>query len=167
MKSSSVEELGNGGSRLELVSSSPNGVEIPLDVRPTLFVGLGGTGHRIGVYLKALFAGHPACLEHSRKGGQPDWLRLLVFDTANEALVVRLENGETVSLESGVEFVNIGHVPVGRIIRHRQKQRAIAERFGESLMRLPPTVLRHGAATGPSQPAGRGCPALGHPASEA
>ncbi len=132
-----VEEQNGNGHRSELVPSSSGVVATQADVRPTLFVGLGGTGHRIGVYLKALFAGH--------QGSQPGWLRLLVFDTADEALVVRLENGETVSLEPGVEFVNIGHVPVGRIIRHRQKQRAIAERFGESLMRLPPTVLRHGA----------------------
>ena len=106
-------------------------------VRPTLFIGLGGTGQRIGVYLKALFVAH--------RGDLPDWLRLLVFDTADEPVVVRLEDGQTVGLEPGTEFVNIGHVPVGRIIRHRHKQQAIVERFGESLTRLPPTVLRHGA----------------------
>jgi hypothetical protein len=107
-----------------------------LGIRPTLFVGLGGTGQRVGVHLKAQF---------QARGGIPDWLRLVVFDTADEPTVVRLEDGQTVSLEPGTEFVNIGRVPVGRIIRHSKKQRAIAERFGESLERLPPTVLRHGA----------------------
>ena len=106
-------------------------------VRPALFTGLGGTGQRIGVYLKALFM--------DRDGNLPNWLRILVFDTADEPLAVRLDDGRTVGLEPGTEFINIGHVPVGRIVRHRQKQRAIAERFGDSLLRLPPTVLRHGA----------------------
>lgn len=111
--------------------------QIEAGVRPTLFIGLGGTGQRIGVHLKALFVAH--------RGDVPDWLRLLVFDTADEPVVVRLEDGRTVGLEPGTEFVNIGHVPVGRIIRHRQQQRAIVARFGESLTRLPLTVLRHGA----------------------
>lgn len=106
-------------------------------VRPTLLVGLGGTGHRIAVHLKALFERHG--------DGLPDWMRLIVFDTAEDPTVARLEEGRTVALERGTEFVNIGHVPVGRIVRHRDKQLAIAERFGESLTQLPPTVLRHGA----------------------
>jgi hypothetical protein len=109
----------------------------PAGVRPTLFIGLGGTGHRIGVHLKALF--------QNRQGELPEWLRLLAFDTADEPFIAQSDGGETVQLEPGPEFINIGHVPVGRIVRHREKQRAIAERFGESLTRLPPTVLRHGA----------------------
>jgi hypothetical protein len=131
-----MEQAGDDGHFTEFASSQPGRGETQIGIRPTLFVGLGGTGQRIGVHLKALFAAH---------GGLPDWLRLLVFDTADEPVVVRLEDGRMVGLEPGTEFVNIGHVPVGRIIRHRQKQRAIAERFGESLTRLPPTVLRHGA----------------------
>lgn len=108
-----------------------------MEVRNTLFVGLGGTGQRTGLYLKAAFL--------NQLGYVPTWLRIVVFDTANEPLVVRLQNGQDISLEPGTEFVNIGQVPVGRIIRHREQQKAIAERFGESLLRLPPTVLRHGA----------------------
>lgn len=106
-------------------------------VRPTLFVGLGGTGHRIGVHLKALFERH--------RDGLPEWMRLVVFDTAEDPTVATLEDGRTIGLEPGTEFVNIGRVPVGRIVRNRDKQVAIAERFGESLNQLPPTVLRHGA----------------------
>jgi hypothetical protein len=108
-----------------------------IGIRPTLFIGLGGTGHRIGVHLKAIF--------QNRREECPDWLRLLVFDTADEPFVARMDDGRTVHLEPGTEFVNIGRVPVGRIVRHREKQRAIAERFGDSLTKLPPTVLRHGA----------------------
>ena len=132
-----VEEMRGDGHQRELDSPPAGAVGPGAGIRPTLFVGLGGTGQRIGVHLKALFA---AC-----EGGFPDWLRLLIFDTADEPIVARLEDGRTVGLEPGTEFVNIGHVPVGRIIRHRHKQQAIAGRFGESLTRLPPTVLRHGA----------------------
>jgi hypothetical protein len=131
-----VEQIEDDGRSAQLASSL-RGVEGgQLRVRPTLFVGLGGTGQRIGTHLKALFMA---------QGGLPDWLRLLVFDTADEPVVVSLGDGQAISLEPGTEFVNVGRVPVGRIIRHRQKQRAIAERFGESLRQLPPTVLRHGA----------------------
>ena len=119
---------------------TPSVISTPADqtgIRPTLLIGLGGTGQRICVQLKALFVAHG--------GAIPRWLRLLAFDTADEAVSTRLPGGKVVSLEPGTEFVNIGQVPVGRIIRHRDRQRAIAERFGESLTRLPLTVLRHGA----------------------
>jgi hypothetical protein len=135
-----IEEEGGNGHRPELASTSTEAAATqaaPTGVRPTLLICLGGTGQRIGVYTKAMFI--------ANHGRIPDWFRLLVFDTANEPYAVRLEDGQTVTLEPGTEFINIGHVPVGRIIRHRQKQRAIAERFGDSLLQLPPTVLRHGA----------------------
>lgn len=104
--------------------------------RPTLVIGLGGTGHRICVHLKALFESH--------RDGLPEWIRLIAFDSADESIDARLEDGRIVKLEPGTEFVNIGHVPVGRIIRHKDKHQAIAERFGDSLSQLPPTVLRNG-----------------------
>ena len=126
---------GNGHSDTDLAAEQR--VEPQVKTRNTLFIGLGGTGQRTGLYLKATFL--------NQYGYIPDWLRIVVFDTANEPLVVRLKNGKDVSLEPGTEFVNMGQVPVGRIIRHRERQRAITERFGESLLRLPPTVLRHGA----------------------
>jgi len=126
---------GNGHSDTDLASEQR--VEPRVETRNTLFIGLGGTGQRTGLYLKATFL--------NQFGYIPDWLRIVVFDTANEPLVVRLKNGKDVSLEPGTEFVNMGQVPVGRIIRHREQQKAITERFGESLLRLPPTVLRHGA----------------------
>jgi hypothetical protein len=131
------EEQDGNGHRPELTQYSSGDVASQAGARPTLFIGLGGTGQRIGVYLKALLI--------ANHGAIPDWFRLLVLDTADEPLAIRLADGRAVSLEPGTEFVNIGHVPVGRIIRHRQKQHAIADRFGDSLMRLPPTVLRHGA----------------------
>ena len=128
---------GNGHGTAQFEASLRAEQRRELLVRPTLFVGLGGTGHRIAVYLKALFI--------ALLGTVPDWLRLMVFDTADEPVLVRLDSGRTVGLEPGTEFVNIGHVPVARIIRHRVKHQAILDRFGESLLQLPPTVLRHGA----------------------
>ena len=136
-----IEEAEGNGHFTEFASSLHASEEKQAGIRPTLFVGLGGTGQRIGVHLKALFAA---------QGELPDWLRILAFDTADEPVVVGLEDGRTVALEPGTEFVNIGHVPVGRIIRHSHKQHAIAERFGESLRQHSRSVSGAGFGRGAS-----------------
>ena len=108
----------------------------PADVRPrpTLIIGLGGTGHRIAAGLKALAI---------RGWGEEQvarWLKFLVFDTAQESLTV-----DGVSLEPGTEFIDIGQTPVANIKRNLERQTAIKERFGSLLPHLPPAVLRNGA----------------------
>lgn len=112
-------------------------VDDNLQIRRTLVVALGGTGQRVAVDLKAFF--------HIYNGRLPDWLRIKAFDTATEPLLVRIPGNRSITLEPQTEFINIGKIPVGRIIQHKDKQRAIAERFGQTLLRLPPTVLINGA----------------------
>ncbi len=107
-------------------------------LRPTLIVGLGGTGHRIVLSLKSL-------IRQSLDSDQTDdQVKFLVFDTAHENLSVS-HNGSTVVIEPGSEFFDIGQTPVANIKRNLARQSAIEERLGGVMASLPPTVLRSGA----------------------
>lgn len=110
--------------------------EAGLAISPVLFIGLGGSGHRIGLFLKAtLLRAYPE--------GIPSAFKLLVFDTDEENLAVGL--GERlVSLERNAEFFHIGNVPVARIIQNLDKLPSIAERL-PNIKDLPPISLRRGA----------------------
>lgn len=107
--------------------------------RPTLIIGLGGTGHRIAVRLKSLvWQSWPADqLEHRA--------RFLVFDTAHEELSVPHNGERSITLEPGSEFHDIGQTPVANIKRNLAQQSAIETRLGSVMSNLPPTVLRNGA----------------------
>lgn len=109
-----------------------------LRLRPTLVIGLGGTGHRVVVLLKAI-----ALLIWGQERVER-LFKFLVFDTAQEALMAPLD-GQGISLEPGSEFVDIGQTPVPNIKRNLERQTAIQERLGGVIASLPPTVLRHGA----------------------
>lgn len=109
-----------------------------LRLRPTLVIGLGGTGHRVVVLLKAT-----ALLTWGQERVER-LFKFLVFDTAQEALTVNLGGG-AVSLEPGSEFVDIGQTPVPNIKRNLDRQSAIRERLGGVIANLPPVVLRNGA----------------------
>lgn len=109
-----------------------------LRLRPTLIIGLGGTGHRVVVWLKALLL-----LVWGRERLER-LVKFLVFDTAQETLVVNL-GGLVVGLEPGSEFVDIGQTPVASIKRNLRHQAAIRERLGNVIGNLPPKTLRSGA----------------------
>lgn len=109
-----------------------------LRLRPTLLIGLGGTGHRVVVLLKAI-----SLLVWGRERVER-LFKFLVFDTAQEALTTNLGQG-VISLEPGSEFVDIGQTPVPNIKRNLERQSAIQERLGGVIANLPPTVLRNGA----------------------
>jgi hypothetical protein len=110
----------------------------PLQPRPTLIIGLGGTGHRIAVWLKSL-------IWRSWPAEQiADLVRILVFDTAQEDLTAG-HNGRVIALEPGSELFDIGQTPVANIKRNLAQQSAIEARLGGVMAILPPTVLRNGA----------------------
>lgn len=107
-------------------------------LRPTLVIGLGGTGHRIAVQLKKLVWQSWSADQIEQR------IRFLVFDTAREELTAN-HHGRTVVMEPGSEFHDIGQTPVANIKRNLARQSAIAERMGGVMANLPPTVLRNGA----------------------
>ena len=92
--------------------------EITMEFRPTLVIGLGGTGHEVLVRLKARFLDTYG--ENVFKV-----VKLISFDTADESITVSSERGQPVSLVKDVELVNIGHVPVGSLLRNLDRHPTI------------------------------------------
>lgn len=108
-----------------------------LQMRPTLVVGSGGSGQLILTYLKGI-------LNDSFGDAWDSRIRLVAFDTTEEAFQIQSENG-LVALEADAEFFDIGNVPVGSIVRNIDSQAAIKERLGAVLGKLPVGVLRSGS----------------------
>lgn len=106
-------------------------------MRPAYIIGLGGTGHLALAFLKRI-------LQMRLGSAWAQKIRLMAFDTADEAFSIPSPNGP-VSLEPSAEFSNIGNVPVPSIMRNLQGQQAIRERLGAVMSMLPPVVLRSGA----------------------
>jgi len=106
------------------------------ELRPTLVLGLGGTGHRIVAYLKA-------CLIRACGDVPTDRIRLLVFDTADEVITVQVQ-GRPLGLEPDRELFHIGHTPVPNIVRNLDRQPAIAARL-PCIQSIPPVAMRAGA----------------------
>ena len=108
------------------------------DMRPALIIGAGGTGQQVITFLKAILLA---------RFGPTAWktkIKLLAFDTADEAFTVASPQGE-IRLEPGAELFNIGNVPVPSIMHNIEGLEAIRERLGPILPSLPPVVLRSGA----------------------
>jgi hypothetical protein len=106
-------------------------------MRPTLVIGLGGTGQHAVVHLKAIL---------TRRFGAAwqEKVYLRAFDTTSEPIALP-QDGDFIELEKGTEFVHIGQVPVGSILRNLTGLDAIRERLGSTIHRLPKTTLRNGA----------------------
>lgn len=110
--------------------------EPPHNLRPTLVLGLGGTGHRIVAHLKA-------CLIRAYGEVPTERIRLLAFDTADEVITVPV-SGRPLGLELDQELFQIGHTPVPNIVRNIGRQPAIAARL-PCIQSIPPVALRAGA----------------------
>lgn len=82
-----------------------------IEFRPTLVIGLGGTGHEVLVRLKARF---------TETFGSDIFkiVKLLAFDTADETKTITNNLGQPVSLTKETELVNIGHVPVSSLLHN-------------------------------------------------
>jgi len=92
-----------------------------LDLRPTLIIGLGGTGCRIAVELKARLQ------EQFGSGIHDRVLRIVCFDTASESFTARMPNAaeRTVQLDPEQEFVRISDVPLYDLKRSPDSSPAI------------------------------------------
>ncbi|MBX3057915.1 MAG: hypothetical protein KF770_15725 [Anaerolineae bacterium] len=106
-------------------------------MRRILVVGLGGSGQITVTCLKAQLQTSFGDDWHGR-------IRLLAFDTTEESFAVQGPDG-LVSLEAGVEFFDIGNIPVGSIARNLESQMAIKERLGAIISQQPTAVLRNGS----------------------
>ena len=116
--------------------SGKNPLSPPNNMRPTLVIGLGGTGQRIVAHLKAYLV---------RAYGEvpAERIRLLAFDTADETITV-LVHGQPLGLEADRELFHIGHTPVPNIVRNLERQPAIAARL-PCIQSIPAVALRAGA----------------------
>jgi hypothetical protein len=110
--------------------------DLPAGLRPALVVGLGGTGHRITAHLKARLIDAYGAVPTER-------IRLLAFDTADEAIDVSVD-GQPASLEVDRELFHIGHTPVPNILHNLDRHPAIAERL-PCIQSIPPVALRAGS----------------------
>lgn len=108
-----------------------------LQMRPTLVVGSGGSGQLILTNLKSILQAVFGDNWRTR-------IRLLAFDTTEEAFQIQGENG-LVALEPDAEFFDIGNIPVSSIVRNLDSQASIKERLGPVLAKLPAGVLRSGS----------------------
>lgn len=78
-------------------------------LRPTLFIGLGGTGHEVLVRLKARYL--------DAYGDEIFRItKFLSYDTADEAKDASREDGSFARLDRGTELLHIGNVPTTRIL---------------------------------------------------
>lgn len=94
-----------------LSSANPPGSSRPRQMRPTLIVGLGGTGQEVLVRVKARFM----------ETFGPDALRVIkiaALDTIGLNREVPLSNGQTVRLDRNTEFLDIGNVPTVQVLRN-------------------------------------------------
>ncbi|MBN2303661.1 MAG: hypothetical protein JXQ72_04250 [Anaerolineae bacterium] len=102
-----------------------------VNLRPTLVIGLGGSGHRVVVHLKARL--------HEQLGedtGYDRVIKLLAIDTANENFTARQPNHpdlEPVRLAPDREFVRISDVPLHDLMYSKETNEAIAAIFPEVL----------------------------------
>lgn len=106
-------------------------------LRPTLLMGVGGTGYKIIVRAKARF----------QETYPPELLRLvrfIVFDTDPNNAPVRDSSGKIVQLEPGIELIHIGGVPVESILSNLPNYPEIEAEIPE-IQRLPRTALIQGA----------------------
>ncbi len=97
---------------------------IKTELRPTLVVGLGGTGHEVLTHLKARYLD-----SFGDKVFDPKILRIISFDTAEESKTVESEKNGLVDLEKGREFVWIGGVQVQSILANIDRKPFIKEWF--------------------------------------
>lgn len=105
-----------------------------IQFRPTLVIGLGGTGKEVVLLLKARF------LENL--GQVPEILRFLVLDTTLATEEVQGDLGERVYL-SPIEFQYLGNIDANDIVENLHKFPFIAEWFPKILR---PGVIDRGAA---------------------
>ncbi len=97
-----------------------------VELRPTIVVGVGGTGTWVLTWLKSMF------LDYVGEDFS-EIVQLLAFDTDSRLPEVRREDGTIVKLNAQSEFQNIGYIPIPRVLEN-------LHRFPEIEAWLPPNL---------------------------
>lgn len=105
-------------------------------MRPTLLVGLGGTGQKVLVQLKARFI--------KNYGSVPRAVEFLAFDTDQAAEEASLD-GKRIRLVAGTELINIGGVETAEIVQHLPRYPAMAAWMSEDKEKFPVRAITMGA----------------------
>lgn len=115
---------------------TPQEIQQKANLRPTLLIGIGGTGQKVLAQVKARFI--------RNYGAKPAAVEFLCFDTDQALEQVNL-NGQPVSLTPGAELVNIGGIQTANILRHLDINPAIAAWITEDKERIPVQAITMGA----------------------
>ena len=105
-------------------------------MRPTLLIGLGGTGQKVLVQLKARFI--------RNYGSVPRPVEFLAFDT-DQGVEETAVMGERVRLTPGTELHNIGNVETAEIVQHLSRYPAMAAWMSEDKEKFPIRAVTMGA----------------------
>lgn len=105
-------------------------------MRPTLLIGLGGTGQKVLVQLKARFK--------RNYGEVPRPVEFLAFDT-DQGVEETAVMGERVRLTPGTELHNIGNVETAEIVQHLSRYQAMAAWMSEDKEKFPIRAVTMGA----------------------
>ena len=105
--------------------------------QPVWFVGMGGTARWVLTYVKWLLL--------AIFGKVPDRVGLLAFDSGTEPVVVRLFGQRPVTLEPGVEYIQLDQVPLELIKRAPDYHASLFKRYGGQLARATQPSVYDGA----------------------
>lgn len=107
-----------------------------INMRPTLMIGLGGTGQKVLVHLKARFL--------RNYGDVPRAVRFLCFDTDTAAEKTKIDDRE-ISLVTDTELINLGGIETQNIIKNLDRYPAISSWIIEDKERIPTRAVVQGA----------------------
>lgn len=105
-------------------------------MRPTLLIGLGGTGQKVLVQLKAQFT--------RNYGSVPKSIEFLAFDTDQNVEETSL-GGQRIRLTAGTELINIGNVETAQIVNQLPRFPAMAAWMSEDKEKFPIRAVTMGA----------------------
>jgi hypothetical protein len=118
--------------------TTPDNMQKEMRLRPTLVIGLGGSGYQVAVQLKARLVE-----AFGNEAGYDDVVKFMVLDTANENFKAPQPNypeRDSVGLSAGREFVRISDVPLQELMANRNKM--IGERRLTGVYKHLPKTLR-------------------------
>lgn len=107
-----------------------------ISMRPTLLIGIGGTGQKVLIQLKARFL--------RNYGEVPRAVSFLCFDTDPAAEKTKFDDRE-VSLVTDTELINLGGIETQNIIKNLDRYPAISSWIIEDKERIPTRAVVQGA----------------------